>query len=95
MLFSASAHGALLLNAAGLVAAANAKAEDMLDLHLVGLSATNVIRLPGFADALAKCQRTAFRKAWNWTSTPRRHACWKLTLQGLEAMVTCSLCCAT
>ncbi len=54
---SALPDGALLLNALGVITSANAKAEDMLDLHLVGLSATNVIRLPGFADALAKCQR--------------------------------------
>ncbi len=54
---SALPDGALLLNASGVITSANAKAEDMLDLHLVGLAATNVIRLPGFADALAKCQR--------------------------------------
>ncbi len=54
---SALPDGALVLNPAGVIIAANAQAEDMLDLRLVGLAATNVIRLQDFADALAKCQR--------------------------------------
>jgi hypothetical protein len=80
--------GALLLNVAGLVAAANAKADDMLDLHLVGLERHSMCcACRPSADALEKCQQgQRSANAWKWTSVPRRHACWKLTLQGLEAM---------
>lgn len=54
---SALPDGALVLNAAGVIIAANAQAEDMLDLRLAGLAATTIIRLESFAGALATCRR--------------------------------------
>jgi two-component system, OmpR family, phosphate regulon sensor histidine kinase PhoR len=50
---SALADGALIVDAGNLVVAANAIAEDILQLKPEGLSATSVLRAPMFAQALA------------------------------------------
>ncbi len=54
--------GALVLTGGGTITAANAMAEDMLQLRLAGLSAFNVIRLPAFAEAVEKCVRDGSRQ---------------------------------
>ncbi|MFT3672617.1 ATP-binding protein [Aestuariivirga sp.] len=49
--------GALVLVAGGTITAANAQAEDMLQLRLTGLNAFTVIRLPAFVEAVQKCEQ--------------------------------------
>ena len=52
---SALPDGAMLLDVAGRVEAANARADDMLQVRLAGLNALNVLRLPAFSEAVEKC----------------------------------------
>ena len=52
---SALPDGAMLLDVAGRVEASNARADDMLQVRLAGLNALNVLRLPGFSEAVEKC----------------------------------------
>ena len=49
--------GALVLVAGGTITAANAQAEDMLQLRLTGLNAFTVIRLPAFVEAVHDLSR--------------------------------------